>query len=517
MNSRDPLTVALDIGTGSVRAHLMDCSGGIVKTAGRPVQVLVEADGRAEVDPETIWKSVCQCVPEILAGTLPSRIAAVGLASALGYLLLDGKGHPITPALLWMDRRAPAEAAYLASRIDENRLYQITGRRLDPEIFLAKLLWIRKNEPEKFSKASCFLGIKDDLIRRLTGTIGSDPTHASYSMLYDVVRRKWSEEILKVAGIARTFLPELRRADEIAGRISQEGAEATGLPQGIPVLTGASDGTVASLAAGIAEGGTAVNVTGTSDVLMIAADRPLLDSGRRTLLNPHPISEGWMVGGVMGTTGGALKWFVEKFCPDLTGPDRYRILDQEAERAGTGAHGLIGLTGLSGERAPLWNPAARGVLFGLDLRHGRGEVARAILESVALMIREMVEVLEGMGVGVKRLQVVGGGAVSNLWNQIRADATGLSVARPELTEGTATGIALLTGLGMGWYADLAEAARRIAPVERVFEPNPLNRAFYDHLAGLRRSLYEGIRGPFQSLEEFRIRTQERETENRDLK
>ena len=115
----------------------------------------------------------------------------------------------------------------------------------------------------------------------------------------------------------------------------------------------------------------------------------------------------------MGTTGGALKWFVEKFCPDLTGPDRYRILDQEAGRAGTGAHGLVGLTGLSGERAPLWNPAARGVLFGLDLRHGRGEVARAILESVALMIREMVEILEGMGVGVKRLQVVGGGAVRN--------------------------------------------------------------------------------------------------------
>ena len=111
MNSRDPLTVALDIGTGSVRAHLMDCSGGIVKTAGRPVQVLVGADGRAEVDPEKIWKSVCQCVPEILAGTLPSRIAAVGLASALGYLLLDGKGNPITPALLWMDRRASAEAA----------------------------------------------------------------------------------------------------------------------------------------------------------------------------------------------------------------------------------------------------------------------------------------------------------------------------------------------------------------------------------------------------------------------
>jgi len=508
MNPKDPLIVALDIGTGSVRAHLMDCSGGIVKTAGRPVQVSMEADGRAEVDPEKIWKNVCQCVPEILAGILPSRIAAVGLASALGYLLLDGKGNPITPALLWMDRRAPAEAAYLSSRIDEGRLYEITGRRLDPEIFLAKLLWIRRQEPEIFSRASCFLGIKDDVIRRLTGTIGSDPTHASYTMLYDVSRRQWSDEVLQLTEMPCKFLPELRRAEQIAGWVTREGSAATGLPQGTPVITGASDGTTGCLAAGIAERGTVVNVTGTSDVLMTAVPHPLLDRQRRTLLNPHPVSECWMVGGVMGTTGGALKWFVENFCPDLTGPDRYPILDREAEKAGIGARGLAALTGLSGERAPLWNPSARGAFFGLDLSHSRGDFARAIMEGVALTIREMVEVMKEIGAEVRRLQVVGGGAESDLWNQIRADAAGVPVVRPKLTEGTATGILLLTGLGIGLFTDLAETAREMAPAQRFYQPNPENRWAYDRLAELRRGIYQNIQEYFSALAGFRNRSQD---------
>jgi xylulokinase len=503
MNPRDPLIVALDIGTGSVRAHLMDPKGEILKTAGRPVRVAVGTDGRAEVDPDKIWGSLCQCVPEILAGTPPSRIAAVGLASALGYLFLDGKGTPLTPALLWMDRRAPAEAATLASRIDEGRLYEITGRRLDPEIFLAKLLWIRRHQPEIFSRASCFLGIKDDVIRRLTGSIGSDPTHASYTMLYDVSRRRWSDELLGLTEIPPRLLPELRRADQVAGRVTREGSAATGLLQGTPVVTGASDGTVGCLAAGIAESGTVVNVTGTSDVLMTAVPHPLMDPQRRTLLNPHPVSDWWMVGGVMGTTGGALKWFAENFCPDLSGPDRYAVLDREAGEAGIGAHGLMALTGLSGERAPLWNPAAQGVFFGLDLSHSRGDLARAILESVALSVREMAEVMKQIGAQVTKLQVVGGGAGSDLWNQIRADATGLPVARPKLTEGTATGILLLTGMGIGLFTDLAEAARKVAPVRKIYQPVPENRSRYDLLAGLRQDLYASLQGPFTRLAEFR--------------
>jgi xylulokinase len=503
MNPSLPLIVGLDIGTGSVRAHLVDSGGNIAVTVSRPVQVAVGPAGQAEVDPKRIWKSVCECTLGILEGMNPSRITAVGLASALGYLFLDGKGNPLTPALLWMDRRATVEAVNLASRIDEDRLYRITGRRLDPEIFLAKILWIRRHEPERFYRASCFLGIKDDVIRRLTGTIGSDLTHASYTMLYDVARRKWSEELLEVTGIPRTMLPDLRRADEIAGKVSREGSAATGLPEGIPVVTGASDGTVGCLAGGIAEKGTVVNVTGTSDVLMTAVPEPLLDPQRRTLLNPHPVSDLWMIGGVMGTTGGTLKWFADKLCPDLTGPDRFQILDQEAAKSAVGARGLIALPGLAGERAPLWNPSARGVLFGLDLTHTRGEISRAILEGVAFTLKGTVEVLKQIGADVRRLQVVGGGAVSDLWNQIRADATGLPVTRPRLADGTAIGIVLLTGLGIGLYSDLAGAARSIAPIGRIYEPSPENAALYDRLAELQKGLYENLRENFSALTAWR--------------
>jgi xylulokinase len=269
-------------------------------------------------------------------------------------------------------------------------------------------------------------------------------------------------------------------------------------------VTGASDGTVGCLAAGIATPGTAVNVTGTSDVLMIGTTHPVLDPERRTVLNPHPVSDGWMVGGIMGTTGGTLKWFAETCCRDLPAADRYRILDAEAATVGVGARGVICLTGLTGERAPLWNPLARGVLFGLDLSHGRAEIVRAILEGVALGVRSVAEVLQESGADIRRIRVVGGGAASTLWNQIRADAIGLPVERPSLTEGTATGIALLAGLGVGVYVDLAEAARTIAPVDAVYAPDPVRHQAYGALATVRRAVYAGACGPFSALSRWRV-------------
>ncbi len=503
MNQQGPLFVAIDIGTSSVRTHLMDGKGVILKTAIRPVSVALSPDGRAEVDPEQIWFDVCLLLRELLDGIAPKEIEAVGLASALGYIFLDRDGAPLSPALLWMDRRAVVEAREISSRINPERLYQITGRGLDPEIFLAKLLWFRQHQPHNFKKARTFIGIKDYVISRLTGFVGSDLTHAAYTMLLDVNTRDWSDEILEIFEIPKALLPKFRKAHEVAGKVTREASTATGIPSGIPVITGASDGTVGSLAAGIAESGAAVNVTGTSDVLMTTTSHPLHDPRQRTLLNPHPVLGLWMVGGIMGTTGGVLKWFAEKFCPDLKGPDRYRILDKEAEKAGLGARNLIALTGFAGERAPLWNPLARGVFFGLDLSHGRGEMARAILEGVAFTLKNMVEVLREIGADVQRIRVVGGGAVSDLWNQIRADATQIPFERAKITEGTATGIALLTGLSIGLYKDLREATRKIAPVEKIYEPNPSAAPTYAQLGQVQGRVYEALRQSFKDLERVR--------------
>ena len=354
------------------------------------------------------------------------------------------------------------------------------------------------------------MGIKDYVISRLTGVIGSDLTHSAYTMLFDVNKRGWSDEILEIFKIPKTILPKFRKAHEVAGNVTSEASIATGLPTGTPIVTGASDGTVGSLAAGISESGAAVNVTGTSDVLMTTTSRPLHDPRQRTLLNPHPVLDLWMVGGIMGTTGGVLKWFAEKFCLDLTGPDRYRILDREAGKAGIGARGLFALTGFAGERAPLWNPLARGVLFGLDLSHGKGEIVRAILEGVAYTIKNMVEVLKEIGAEVQLIRVVGGGSVSDLWNQIRADVTQIPFERAKVTEGTATGIALLTGLGIGLYQDLQEATRRIAPVEKTYPPDPANGLIYEQLSRLHGKVYHSLSSSFEELSKVQRRWGERE-------
>ncbi len=496
MTAAGPLLVAIDAGTGSVRACLVDAAGRVLVSASRPVALLLSGDDRAEVDAEALWVAVASALREALVAVSPGRIAALGITSALGYVLLDAGGAPLGPALLWMDRRAGAEAAELARSLGRERLYRITGRRLDPEILLPKLLWLRRHEPERFSRIRAFVGLKDDLIRRLTGRVGSDPTHAAYSMLYDISRGTWSDEILDTVGLPRHILPHLSPAREIAGGVSPDAAGVTGLPEGLPVVTGASDGTVGCLAAGAVEPGIAVNVAGTTDVVMAASDRPLFDPEGRTLVNVHPTLPGrWMIGGVLGLTGGALAWFADRLCPDLTGPDRFRALDAEAEAAGVGAGGLLCLTGLSGERAPHWNPESRGVLFGLDLSHGRGHIARAILEGAALAVREVVEIMQAAGAGLGRLRVVGGGARSALWNQIRADAIGLPVERPRISEGSVVGAALLAGLASGLYRDLASALSEALPVEETYLPRPAQARAYDRLARRRRALYRAVEGP----------------------
>jgi xylulokinase len=406
--------------------------------------------------------------------------------------------------MLWMDRRAVAEAAQLSSTLGVEALYRTTGRRLDPEVLLAKLAWLRAHEPERFRRIGTFVGLKDDVVRRLTGAIGTDVAHATYTMLYDVRARRWAPDLVEVAGLAEPALPRLRRPDAIAGTVTRAAAAATGLSAGIPVVTGTSDGTAACLLAG-AEPGLAVNVTGTSDVVMTHVRTALDDPTCRTLVNPYPLGDGFMVGGVLGTTGGTLKWFVDRLCPDLTGPGRYRALDEEAARVPPGARGLVCLAGLAGERAPRWNALARGAFVGLDLSHGRAELARAVLESVALSVGAVVGALRGLGADVRRLRVVGGGAQSDLWSQIRADVTGLPVEVPRSIEGTVTAAGLLAGLGVGIYADLAEGARRAAPATRVLMPRAEAAKDYAALAEVAESVYAGLEPVWPSLTELRGR------------
>lgn len=496
-----PLLVVIDIGTGTVRAHLVDADGAVHSMASRPQRVTVEA-GRAEVDTGAVWEAVCECLREALAGVDCRRVTGVGAASALCYVLLDSDGVPLGPGMLYMDRRAVEEAAHLSASFDADALYRTTGRRLDPEVWLAKLAWLRAREPQRFERISTFVALKDDVVRRLTGTIGTDVIHAAYTMLFDVNKRRWAPDLVRHAGLVERQLPALRRPDAVAGRVTRQGAAATGLPEGVPVVTGTSDGTAACLLAGV-QPGLAVNVTGTTDVVMASVPCALHDPARRTLVNPYPLGEGFMAGAVMGTSGGTLKWLVERLCPDLTGPDRYQRIDAEAAGVPPGARGVVCLAGLAGERAPRWNAAARGAFVGLDLTHGRAELARAVLESVALSVGAVVDALRALGADVRRLRVVGGGAHSDLWSQLRADVTGLPVERPRSVEGTVTGVGVLAGLGVGIYADLAEGARRAAPAVRVFTPRAEATDAYAALAPAAERVSTGLEPAWESLARWR--------------
>jgi sugar (pentulose or hexulose) kinase len=392
----------------------------------------------------------------------------VGVTAQLGTMLLDRDGRPAAPAILWADTRARAEAEELAERFGEASM-RLAGRRLTPELLAPRLAWLRRHRPDMLARVSKAVSLKDFLVFRLTGRLLTDETHASYTGLFDVDRRRWSEALAAGLAVAGDLLPDVAPASARAGEVTARAGAETGLPAGIPVAVGCPDGTAGTVGAGAVRPGVTIDVAGTTDTVLHTLVRPLRDPEGALVVNAHAAPGLWTAGGPTGLTGGTVAWATRLL--GLAG-EADAVVAEALAAVPPGAGGLAFRGALTGSRFPDWRSEDRGRIVGLDLSHGPLHVVRAALEGAAFTVAAGLDVYRRCGCRVDEVVVVGGLAASRQALQLRADCLRVPVVRLDKQEASSVGIAMLAGVCGGVFRDLGEAAAAMVTRAERIEPDP---------------------------------------------
>jgi xylulokinase len=480
----------------------MDTRGRVVSSGTEQHQPFASPQpGWAEQDPRDWWRACGIAVKEALqnSGRRADEIACVGFSGQMhGAVMLDAAGEVVRPALIWCDQRTEKQSEELADKFGTAKLIQLTCNPPLTNFTLTKLLWMRENEPQLWARVRSVMLPKDYVRYRLTGERAIDQADASGTLLLDVAKRSWSKEVLSGTGIDETFLPKLYESPEVCGKLNEEGAAATGLKVGTPVVAGAGDQAAGAVGMGIVRAGVVSATIGTSGVVFAATDRPALDPRGRLHTFCHAIPGRWHVMGVTQAAGLSLRWFrdtfgVAKDSPTSDERDPYELLSEEAAAVPPGAQGLLWAPYLMGERTPHLDPHARGALVGITPSHHRGHIIRAILEAVAFSLKDSFSIFEEMKVPVKQIRLGGGGARSSLWRQIQADVYAHEVEIVEAEEGAAYGAAILAAIGAKHFASVDEACDAVIRVATRVSPNAAASATLQTTYAAFRRLYPALR------------------------
>ncbi|HYW28183.1 MAG TPA: FGGY family carbohydrate kinase [Gaiellales bacterium] len=502
--SAEPLVVGVDVGSQGTCAQAIGADGELAHSSYVPHELSYPRPGWAEQDPASWLGAVGQALAEVRRATAGRPLLAVSFGSQLdGLVAARGDGEPCGPALIWMDRRAGAQADAAAERIDAARLRELTGCNLDPGHVAAKIAWLAEHRPDEHEAARWFLLPGSFVAWRASGEPAVDPSNASSTMLLDVATRDWSQEACAAFDVDPARLPPVLPPHRVLGPVAPWLRDAAGLDPSTQVVLGCGDEMAATLGAGVVDPGSVCDVMGTAEPVCAVTTAPALDPDGVTELHPHADPDGWLLENPGWLSGGAYRWFrdelgsAEAARAAATGSDVYELLNDLAAGAPAGADGVLWVPALAGATAPEWNADARAGWFGLTAAHGRAHLARALLEGNAFALRDVLEAIRAAGQEPAELVCVAGGARGDLLRQIRANVTGLPVTRPDDVETTARGAAMLAAAGCGLHPSVREAALAMAgPRLDPVLPDPECRAIYDDLYRRHRQLYAALRPVF---------------------
>jgi xylulokinase len=460
--------LGIDIGTGGSRALLIDEKGKVLHSFTAPHEDMrMERPMWAEQRPENWWEAAQAAIRGVLkeANAAGTDVAGIGLSGQMhGLTLLDEADNVIRPALIWCDQRSQAQVDWINQTATRETVVECIANPVLTGFTLPKLLWVRDNEPALYARVKKLLLPKDYVRFQLTGEYASDVSDASGTALFDVVRRRWSQQLAAKLDIDRSILPYVYESPDVSGRISARAAEATGLAAGTPVVGGAGDQAASAVGNGIVEPGVVSCTIGTSGVVFAHTEKPAYDPDGRVHTFCHAVPGAWHVMGVTQGAGLSLQWFRNQLAP---GTD-YDQLTAEAATSPCCAQGLYWLPYLMGERTPHLDAYARGGWIGLTAKHTRADLLRALIEGVSFSLKDCLDIIENMGVPVDSVRVSGGGARSPFWRQMLADIFRKPAVTLETQEGSAYGAALLALVGTRVYATVPEACRAVVrETERV--------------------------------------------------
>jgi gluconokinase len=490
------VVLGVDVGTTGVKAVAFDADGTERGNAERDYPLLEPGPGQAVQDSETLLAATVDAIRCAVAAAQAAggRVAGLSLSAAMHALVpLGASDRPLAPLVTWADTRAAEQAERLRAQSPE--LHDRTGTPLHPMSPLCKLVWFREREPETFAAARRWVGVKELVLARLTGSLAVDHSSASGTGLLAFETLDWDPQALGLAGLTPTRLAPLVPAKETF-ELSAAASDELGLAAGTPVVAGAGDGPLANLGVGAVRPGVAACSIGTSGALRVVVERPAVDPRRRVFC--YALTPGrWVVGGAISNGGVVLRWVGGALAPDL-GKHPEKALMDLAAGVPAGSDGLVMLPYLLSERAPHWSSLPCGAYVGLTIAHGRGHLVRAAIEGVSQQLALVLDSIRDAGNEVHEVRATGGFARGELWRQVLADALGMPVHFPAQHEGSAFGAALLGMEALGIVESMDLAADLIAG-ERVVEPEPEAAATYAQLRPVFSGLYDALAPSFREL------------------
>jgi len=498
-----PAFIGIDIGTTGAKTLAIDETGASLASATAEYPLHTPHPGWAEQSPADWWRATVETLRVVLA-TVPAKdVAAVSFSGQMhGSVFLDRNGEVIRECLLWCDQRTAPQCEEILDRLGQDRLTEMTANTALAGFTSPKVLWLKEEEPDNYARLSTLLLPKDYVRFRLTGEVAQEMSDAAGTLMFDVRRRRWSAEFMAAMDLDDAMLPPVYESTDKAGAVTAAAAKETGLAEGTPVVAGGADNTCGATGTGVVRPGLALVSTGTSGVVFSPTAQPAPDPAQRIHCFCHSAPNVWYQMGCMLSAGGSYRWYRDALCePEVAeakakGVDPYEILTAEAADAPLGCEGLLFLPYLTGERSPHGDPNARGVWFGISLRHGRAHLSRSILEGVSFGLRDSLEVMRELGTQIDQVRATGGGARSPLWRQIQADVLGVPLCTVNTSEGPAFGAALMAAVGAGAFDSLEQAAGATVKVVDRTEPIPANVKRYEEYYGLFRELYPGLKGSF---------------------
>ena len=487
--------LALDVGTSSVKASLVSTELKIISEAAQRYETRYPAPHCAEQRAQDWWDAAVSAAHKLFEINPEGArdVCAIGIgAHMLGLLPVDAKGEPLTPSMIHSDNRALDEAAEVEARIGLDRIYRLTGNVLTAAASLCKAMWLKGKHPELYARTARFLQAKDYLNFRLTGNLDTtDYSDASHGMLIDISRKEYLTEVFRELGLDGDRFPALHASTEVIGQLTAEAASQLGLKQGIPVVAGGGDGCCANVGAGIARAGDVYCSLGTTGWIACNMDAPYLDEQRRVFSILSLDGDHCCVFGTVENVCRCVDW-----AQRIYAPEGIEAMNRLAAEVPAGSDGLIFLPYLSGERSPIFDPLARGVFFGISADHDRRHFCRSVFEGVSYGLAGNLDIMRER-IPVEEMRIIGGGAKSQLWRQILADAGCVRVRGIDTSADAATslGAAAAAAVGVGAFDSLSEAVSRVRMTDTT-EPDPANEAVYAERMRLYQSLYPLLKPAF---------------------
>ena len=490
------LYIGIDLGTSAVKLLLMDNEGKIHKIVSRSYPISFPHPGWSEQNPDDWLRETIAGIQELTESCDKAQVAGIGVGGQMhGLVALDKSDAALRPAILWNDGRTVEETDYLNTVIGKDKLSRYTANIAFAGFTATKVLWMKKHEPELFSRIDKIMLPKDFINYKLSGVHCTDYSDASGMLLLDVEHKCWSREMLEICGVDEARMPRLFESYEAVGTLTVEMAKQLGLPQNVKIVAGAGDNAAAAVGTATVGNGQCNISIGTSGTVFISSDRFGVD--KNNALHAFAHADGhYHLMGCMLSAASCNKWWMEDILQTAQYSEEQSTITQDK----LGRSQVYFLPYLMGERSPHNDSSARGTFIGLSMDSTRADMTQAVLEGVAFGVRDMFEVARSLGINITRSKICGGGAKSHLWKEIFANVLNLELDSVESEEGPGYGAAILAAVACGEYASVQSAAEKLVKVTSTVSPNAEIATRYEERYQVFRQIYPVVKPLFRIIE-----------------